>query len=93
MPTYVGSRLDCACGKGLVIDAAWEHLGVPCVYLLGRPQLLFQFVLMHLPYIYIYAHVYMYTYICICIYMCIYIYVYVHLFTHMNMPSYMYIHV
>ena len=24
------------------LDAAWEHLGVPCVYLLGRPQLLFQ---------------------------------------------------
>ena len=23
------------------LDAAWEHLGVPCVYLLGRPQLLF----------------------------------------------------
>ena len=22
------------------VDAAWEHLGVPCVYLLGRPQLL-----------------------------------------------------
>ena len=26
-----------------MIDAAWEHLGVPCVYLLGRPQLLFQY--------------------------------------------------
>ena len=37
------------------LDAAWEHLGVPCVYLLGRPQLLFQYVCMH---------VCMYDYVC-----------------------------
>ena len=30
-----------------MIDAAWEHLGVPCVYLLGRPQLLFQYLCIH----------------------------------------------
>ena len=41
------------------IDAAWEHLGVPCVYLLGRPQLLFQYVCMC---------VCVYVCMCVCVY-------------------------